>query len=318
MPSTDISDALMKLEAHVPDDAMTAELLGTERSGIATRIRADGLSLTISYLCVEAQTLWMTAADGKTSAAHVIAEDTESGLALVKPDNPLGPTCVPLATVNELSNTTSIMIYNRIDGPSIAAQIAAVGAFSGRWEYLIENAIYTVPACDEWSGAALCSNDGQLIGVGSLLLQLPGRIPAQSPGESDSEVYGNLFVPTELITNHVDHLYRHGRRSTPARPWLGWMIQDDDGPLVVVGLYPDGPAILADVQLTDVITAIDDQPVHSLADLYHAVWTAGPAGTQISITLKRNGVTKHIKLDSVGRNEFFIARTVQQSNRTFN
>ena len=54
----DLREALacvVGLRAIVPEDAFTAETLGTERIGHGVAIRADGLVLTIGYLITEAQ-----------------------------------------------------------------------------------------------------------------------------------------------------------------------------------------------------------------------------------------------------------------------
>ena len=48
------TDALVSITAHIPEDAMSASLLGTERSGHGVRIRDDGLIATIGYVVHEA------------------------------------------------------------------------------------------------------------------------------------------------------------------------------------------------------------------------------------------------------------------------
>ena len=56
--------SVMGLHAFVPQDAFTAENLGTERAGNAVLIRDSGVVLTISYLITEAETVWLTPAEG--------------------------------------------------------------------------------------------------------------------------------------------------------------------------------------------------------------------------------------------------------------
>jgi len=53
------TEAMVSITAHVPDDAMSAGLLGTERSGHGVRIREDGLIATIGYVVHEAESLWI-------------------------------------------------------------------------------------------------------------------------------------------------------------------------------------------------------------------------------------------------------------------
>ena len=52
--------ALVLLRAEVPEDAFTAQILGTERVGNGVVIREDGLILTIGYLITEASSVWIT------------------------------------------------------------------------------------------------------------------------------------------------------------------------------------------------------------------------------------------------------------------
>ena len=43
--------------------------------------------------------------------------------------------------------------------------------FTGSWEYLLDQAIFTSPPAMNWSGAALIGTDGSLLGVGSLIVR---------------------------------------------------------------------------------------------------------------------------------------------------
>jgi S1-C subfamily serine protease len=49
-------------------------------------IRADGLVLTIGYLIVEAESVWLTANDGTVVAGHPLAYDFTTGFGLVQGD----------------------------------------------------------------------------------------------------------------------------------------------------------------------------------------------------------------------------------------
>ena len=73
--SFDLEHALrsvVSLRATVPEDAFTASTLGTERAGSAVHIR-PGLFLTIGYLITEAETVWLSAADGRAVAGYPMA-----------------------------------------------------------------------------------------------------------------------------------------------------------------------------------------------------------------------------------------------------
>ncbi len=75
--------SVVTLHSIVPADAFTAETLGTERGGNAVLIR-DSVALTIGYLIMEAESIWLTTNEGKVIPGHVLAYDQETGFGLVQ------------------------------------------------------------------------------------------------------------------------------------------------------------------------------------------------------------------------------------------
>src|SRR5579872_7131324 len=71
--------AVVGVRAVVPEDAFTAQTLGTERAGNGVVIREDGIVLTIGYLITEAESLWLNTGDGRALRGHVVAYDQETG-----------------------------------------------------------------------------------------------------------------------------------------------------------------------------------------------------------------------------------------------
>ena len=74
---------MVALRVEVPDDAFTAPILGTERTGNGVVINDDGLVLTIGYLITEAETIWLTTHAGTGRPGHALAYDSVTGLGLV-------------------------------------------------------------------------------------------------------------------------------------------------------------------------------------------------------------------------------------------
>src|SRR5262249_57619514 len=89
-------EAMVSITAHVPEDAMSAGLLGTERVGHGVRIREDGLIATIGYVVHEAENLWIGTRD-TVVPGFVVGYDFDSGLALIKPSLPLHGPPMPIA-----------------------------------------------------------------------------------------------------------------------------------------------------------------------------------------------------------------------------
>ena len=264
-----LGSAMVSVTSHVPEDAMTARLLGTARSGHCARIRDNGLVVTVNYLVTEADQIWLASADGQASSAYVVAQDYDSGLALLRPTLPLHGGVVEYESILNMPAGDSLLVCNNVAGDMMKCKLATKQEFVGRWEYLLEQALYTTPACDNWAGAALVDESGRVYGIGSLLLEMPDAV-----GSS----HGNMFIPLELLMPHVDEMCEHGRRLKPARPWMGSLIQEHEGQLVVVGIYSGCQADQAGLKSGDIVLSVNDEPVTSLSDMFRKVWSLGSAG----------------------------------------
>lgn len=295
--------ALVALSTHTPAEALTASLLGTERSGHGIVIRDDGLILTIGYLVAEAESAWIQTHTGEVAPGYVIGYDHESGLGLIKASAPLGIAPVPIGHSKHLPLGANAWIGDSRDaGECAATQVVARREFAGRWEYLIDDAIFTAPPHTSWAGAALLDDYGCLCGVGSLLLQVPNA----QPGHNSV----NMFVPIELILPYLDELVEYGARQTPARPWIGAMVQDDDARLVVAGVYNGCPADAAGLMPGDIIVSVGGRSVSKLAGLFRRIWSIGPAGVEIPMTVIQGGEVKEIRILSADRNLFHWRGTI--------
>jgi len=79
-----VLDSVVSLRSHIPDDAFTAGILGTEREGQGVVIGDDGIVLTIGYLVSEAEEIWLVGPTGAAVPAHVAAYDQETGFGIVQ------------------------------------------------------------------------------------------------------------------------------------------------------------------------------------------------------------------------------------------
>ena len=166
-----VSGALVSITAHVPEDAMSAGLLGTERVGHGVRIRDDGLIATIGYVVHEAENLWIGTRD-TVVPGFVVGYDFDSGLALVKPSLPLHGPSMPVGSADSLVVGDAVTVMSSGGKEqSIDARVVAKQEFAGRWEYVLDQAVFTTPPHDSWSGAALVDSEGRLCGLGSLVIQ---------------------------------------------------------------------------------------------------------------------------------------------------
>ena len=286
---------MVTVSAQVPEHAMTAALLGTERTGHGVRIRVDGLIATVGYVVMDAEQIWITSDDGRGSPAYVIAQDFDSGIALLKTTMAVGDDYLRLGSRDQLSVDSPMTVYRH--GETVFhCEVVALGEFAGRWEYMLDEAIYTAPPCNNWAGAALVGRDDRLYGIGSLLMDVPDT--------GEGTVLGNMFIPVDLVAPYLDELCEFGQRNKPPRPWLGTLIQEHEGNLVVTGVYRDCPADQAGIKPGDFILSIDNEPVSCLSDMFRKVWSMGSAGVEIPVVVSTSGEMRSCRVNSIDRASF--------------
>jgi len=289
-------DAVVLVRAEVPEDAYSAATLGTERGGYGAVIREDGLVLTIGYLINEASQIWLTTNRGALVPGYPLAYDQATGFGLIQP---LGKLAVPhlqrgLASDVKVGDSAFVIGHGG-RAHSLKTRVIAKQEFAGYWEYLLDEALFTAPAHPQWGGAPLLDAQGNLIGIGSLLVQ------QEMNGQS---LHVNMFVPIDLLNPILDAMLKTGRSPHPPRPWLGMSTQDAEGNLVVARLSPGGPATRAGVQVGDLVLGVGALRVQSLAEFFRAVWRLGAAGVEVPLTLSRAADVLHITVKSADRNDF--------------
>ena len=287
-----VLSSVIGLHSIIPPDAFSAENLGTERAGNGVLID-DGLVLTIGYLITEAEAVWLHLGDGRVVQGHALGFDSETGFGLVQALGRIDLDPLPLGS----SAATKIGDRVVLGGSggrtrSVASQIAAKQEFAGYWEYLLDEAMFTHPAHPNWGGAGLISNRGELIGIGSLQLE------REREGSSE---HVNMVVPIDLLKPVLDDLRKFGRVNRPARPWLGMYSAEIEEKIVVVGISSKGPAARAELKAGDVILAVNGEKVSTQTQFYRKLWSLGPAGVDVPLTVYHEGVTFNVVLASTDR-----------------
>jgi S1-C subfamily serine protease len=293
--------AVVGVHTKIPEDAFTAETLGTERLGHGVLIRDRGVVLTIGYLVTEAQEVWLTPNEGPPVPGHVLAYDQETGFGLVQA---LAQLSLPALALGRSSDTRvgDPVVVGGAGGRarSVAARIVAKQEFAGYWEYVLDEAIFTTPAHPNWGGTALIGPAGELLGVGSLQMQ-----QAPERGKPGGDL--NMIVPIDLLKPILEDMLKSGRADRPPRPWLGLYATEIEDKIVVVGLAKGGPAQKAGLNTGDVVLSVGGGEVSDLATLYRRIWARGAAGVDIPLTIYREGRTFDQTVASSDRNRFFKA-----------
>ncbi|MDN8612123.1 S1C family serine protease [Variovorax ginsengisoli] len=288
-------DAVVALEVTATEGATSAENLGRQRSGSGVVIGPDGLILTIGYLLLEAETIEVLTQDDRRLPARQVAYDLATGFALVRPLVPLpGIEPVPLAGVGGLRPGEPLLAATGASGGTEVAftRLVATRPFSGNWEYHIDIALFTSPPIANHSGASLFNRDGELVGIGSLLVREaggPNRLP------------GNMFVPVELLRPVLAEMQSTGRTRASVRPWLGLSSFERDGHVQIVRVDRWGPALEAGLQPGDVVLEIDGVRVATLEAFYKQLWTRPDAEADVELTVQQGTQIRKVKVHAVDR-----------------
>ena len=293
----DLAGAIVKLGIRVPPTARTAETLGTEREGTGILIDDAGHILTIGYLLLEAQSILVVTADGRVLPATVAGFDHASGFGLVRAAQSLDHPPVLLgnsADAREL--TTAVVAAHAGAGGWSTACIVRRRPFTGWWEYALHDAIFTAPARDNHSGAALLDNEGQLIGVGSLWVG--------DAADSGAAFPGNMFVPIDILIPILADLRTLGRRSGAARPWLGLYSEEVCQHVVVTQVLRDSPSERGGIKRGDIILAVGGQAIGNQGEFYRALWASGAAGSEITLQIWRAKSVREVSVRSIDRMEY--------------
>lgn len=293
--------AIVKIKVTALSDARTTPFLGSEREGSGIVIDDRGHVLTIGYVVIEADSIQITGADGKTVPARLVGYDHASGFGLLRATLPLKVKPVPMGISAAVADRDPVLVVPY--GGREAARLAFVvsrRAFTGSWEYLLDSAIFTTPPSDQWAGSALIDREGKLIGVGSLLVR--------DSAETETPIPGNMFVPIDLIKPILAGLIEKGRAPGPARPWLGLSTEEVQGHLLVSRVSPEGPAARAGVRPGDIVVGVGAEPVRARADLYKRVWGLGSAGVNVPLKVLQGTDVKDVKVRSIDRIEYFRSK----------
>ena len=275
-----IFDAIVGVHATIPADARTADALGTERAGSGVVIDDNGLVLTIGYLILEAATVEIETAYGRRLPADIVAYDYDTGFGLVRTLTPAEVPPLRLGTSAGLGDSTPVLAAG-FGGPgnALGAMIVDRRTFAGYWEYLLEDAIFTTPPHFNHSGAALIDTEGQLVGIGSLILPDVFGFGSSLPG--------NMFVPIDALKPILADLLTDGRSAAPRKPWLGIFTDDTGGQVQVISVSAGGPGEAAGIAEGDVILAVGDRIVTNMEDFFRAVWSLGEPGVEVPLVAQR-------------------------------
>ena len=114
-----------------------------------------------------------------------------------------------------------------------------------------------------------------------------------------------MIVPSDLLIPIFSDLKKFGGPQRPTRPWLGALTAESDGKIVVVGLWDNGPADKAGLEVGDIILDVNNVLVSTLSAFFRSIWSLGNAGTEVPLGILRAGQLKSVLIVSGDRSEYY-------------
>src|SRR5690242_83197 len=240
-------------------------------------ISRDGYAVTNNHVVQNAENVQVTADDGKTYSAKVIGTDSRTDLALIKVEGDNFP-FVKLADSSPRVGDWVLAVGNPfgLGGTVTAGIVSARGRDIGAGPY--DDFIQIdAPVNKGNSGGPTFDVDGNVIGVNTAIF---------SP--SGGSVGIAFAIPADTVKSVIAQLRDRG---SVTRGWIGVQIQtvtpdiaDSLGLKQATGALvsepqKDSPAAKAGIASGDVITSLNDAPVHDPRELARKIGTMSPGAT---------------------------------------
>ena len=267
-------------------------------TGTGFVIRSDGYILTNNHVVesvLRNGMLNVSFNDGKVVRGKIVGVNPAYDLAVIKVSRTgvpalqfgdsekvqVGDTVIAIGSPLGLSGTVTSGI--------ISAKNRAVTAGDGQGEGSFINALQTDAAINPGnSGGPLVDRSGAVVGVNSAIATLDSSFGSQS-----GSIGLGFAIPINQARRTAEELIKTGKSSYPI---LGVSVDTtySDGGALVKALTSGGPAESAGIQVGDVITDFAGRAITNSDELIVAIRDKAP-GDKVSITVKRDGVTKVVK-----------------------
>ena len=262
---------------------------GDSGSGSGFIFTPDGLIVTNSHVVTGAKAIEATLNDGQIFQAHLIGDDPDTDLAVIR----VAGHKLPSATFGESRGLRVGQLAVAIGNPYgfqctvTAGVVSALGrslrSQNGR---LMDDVIQTDAALNPGnSGGPLVNSRGEVVGVNTAMI-----LPAQG-------ICFATAIDTAKVT--IAQLLRHGRVRRARLGLAGQNIVlprrmvrryglERDGAVQVASIERGGPASRAGFEQGDIIVGFSGQPVAGFDDL-HRMLTEEKLGERVPVAVLRRG-----------------------------
>ncbi len=284
-----VSHAVVNIEIHKRPPGRNASARPVRAgSGSGFIISPDGLVLTNSHVVHGAEKIEVTLDDGRRPDAHLVGEDPETDLAVLRVYAPN----LTAAKLGESKNLRVGQLAIAIGNPYgfqysvTAGVVSALGrslrASSGR---LMDDIIQTDAALNPGnSGGPLVNSSGEVIGVNSAVILPAQGICFAIAIDTAKYVAGWLVKDGKIRRSYIG---AGGQNVKLHRRVVRFHNLPVETGLLVVSVEPDSPAERAGLVVGDVIVEFAGQPVATI-DALHKLLTESRIGIQTAMTVIRH------------------------------
>ncbi len=267
--------------------------------GSGVIVSADGYIVTNAHVIEGADEIVVVLNDGRKATATVVGSDPESDLAVIKIslDNltPIAFRQSPIAV-----GDVTLAIGNPFGvGQTVTQGIVSATGRSGLGVNVYEDFIQTDAAINPGnSGGALTDAHGALIGINTMIYSRSG-----------GSMGIGFAIPNSIVEQVMNALISTGKVS---RGWLGVEIgrtvndptdMNKTTGVAIAGVFPNGPAGQAGLQVGDVVVSVDGQAVNDANVLVGQIAKKAPNST-MTLEVDRAGERKTIAITLAERPSF--------------
>jgi S1-C subfamily serine protease len=266
-------------------------------SGSGVIVSPDGLILTNSHVAGGTSRAEVTTADGRRLTAHLVGDDPDTDLALVRVNE--GVT-LPFALLGDSRQLRRGQLVIAIGNPLgfestvTAGVVSALGrslrASTGR---LIDDLIQTDAALNPGnSGGPLVSSRGEVVGINTAIIMGAQGICFAIAANTAKFVLGELVRHGRVRRAHIGISAAQTRLPRRLRHEAGI---DQDSAVMIAGVEPASPAERAGLASGDVLLSLDRQTISGADDLVRAL-DGDKIGRSVDVELLRDGARRHVSL----------------------